>query len=125
MLRFLAGCKIKDKVSIKSLLEKFSFLSVNQLNAQIKLMEAWKATHVPSYPFQILDNNPKRLISEREVRATTTKKWKDHAKTKAARESMSIDCARLWNFAPPEVTNAVNLAAAKREIKKLSRTLEI
>ena len=56
---------------------------------------------------------------------TTTKKWKDHAKTKAARESMSIDCARLWNLAPPGVINAVNQAAAKREIKKFSRTLKL
>ena len=125
MLRMLDGVSLKDHTTSSSLLQKYNLPSINQLAGEIKLMEAWKATHVPSYPFQILDNNPKRLISEREVRATTTKKWKDHAKTKAARESMSIDCARLWNFAPPEVTNAVNLAAAKREIKKFSRTLEI
>ena len=37
---------------------------------------------------------------------------------------MSIDCARLWNIAPPEITNAVTKCAAKREIKKFARTLE-
>ena len=53
MLRFLASCKIKDKVSIKSLLEKFSFFTNNQLNAQIKLMEVWKALNTDNYPLQI------------------------------------------------------------------------
>ena len=54
----------------------------------------------------------------------TIRKWKDSAKTKAARESMSIDCARLWNIALSVITNAVTKSAAKREIKKFVRTLE-
>ena len=38
LLRFLNESKIKDKVSIKFLLNKFGALSVNQLGAQIKLL---------------------------------------------------------------------------------------
>ena len=38
LLRFLNGSKIKDKMSIKFLLNKFGALSVNQLGAQIKLL---------------------------------------------------------------------------------------
>ena len=38
---------------------------------------------------------------------------------------MSIDCARLWNIAPAEITKAESKSAAKREIKKFARILEI
>ena len=53
LLRFLAGCKISDKVSIKSLLDKFNTISVNQLNAQIKLLEIWKSLNIVGYPLVI------------------------------------------------------------------------
>ena len=71
------------------------------------------------------ENNPNRQLVEREVRTSTMKKWKDSAKSKAAKESMSIDCAKLWNITPSEVTNAATKTVAKKEIKKFARTLEM
>ena len=62
---------------------------------------------------------------DRTVRATTTKKWKDFALTKAARESIGIDCAKLWNNAPISVKNAPTLVGAKREINFFCKSLEI
>ena len=53
LLRTLNGTKIKDKVSTVSLLTKFAMLSVNQLNAQIKLLEMWKVVYVDDYPLII------------------------------------------------------------------------
>ena len=44
MLRMLMNKRIRDRVSIKSMLEKQRMLSVNQINAQIKLVEMWKCT---------------------------------------------------------------------------------
>ena len=40
-------------VSTKSLLEKSNLLSVNQTNAQIKLLEMWKATTIQDYPIEV------------------------------------------------------------------------
>ena len=48
-MRSLNGTKVKDKISIISLLTKFGMLSVNQLNAQVKLVEMWKAINVDDY----------------------------------------------------------------------------
>ena len=42
MLRALNGSRIKDQISTKSMLLKFKIISVNQMNAQIKLSEMWK-----------------------------------------------------------------------------------
>ena len=42
----------------KSLLVKFGISSVNQINAQIKLLEMWKALHVEDYPLHIKQQEP-------------------------------------------------------------------
>ena len=42
----LNGTKIKDCISTESLLSKFGILSTNQLNAQVKLLETWKAESI-------------------------------------------------------------------------------
>ena len=88
-------------------------------------MEAWKSVNTPAYPFRMEENQPNRQDLDRSTRPNTTKLWKDSAKTKAARESMGIDCARLWNNAPSTIKMAANKAAAKMEIKKFCRTLQI
>jgi hypothetical protein len=46
MLRTLCKLRIKDKISIESMLSNQNMLSVNQLNAQIKLTEMWKAANI-------------------------------------------------------------------------------
>ena len=124
MLRMLDGVSLKEHITSSSLLTKYGLPSVNQLAGEIKLVEAWKSIKVPNYPFQMEESNPNRL-SERIVRESTTKKWKDSANCKAARESIGIECARLWNNAPISVKNAPTLAGAKREIKIFCKSMEI
>ena len=53
MLRLLNGSRISDRISTASLLTKFNMLSVNQINAQIKLSEMWKAVNDEDHPFNI------------------------------------------------------------------------
>ena len=43
LTRFLNNSIITDKISTKTLLKNINGLSVNQLNAQIKLTELWKS----------------------------------------------------------------------------------
>ena len=74
MMRMLDGVSLKEHVSSSSLLKKYNIPSVNQLAGEIKLMEEWKAIHVPSYPFQMKENNPNRTLVDRDVRQNTTRK---------------------------------------------------
>ena len=53
MLRLLNNTRISDKISTSSLLTKFNMMSVNQINAQIKLSEMWKAVNVEDHPFNL------------------------------------------------------------------------
>ena len=125
MLRMLDGVSLKEHITSSSLLLKYSLPSVNQLAGEIKLVEAWKATHIDSYPFKLEECHANRQVLDRSVRPTTTRKWKDYASSKAARESISIDCAKLWNNAPGEIIIALNLSCAKREIKKYCKSIEL
>ena len=43
--------RIKDKISTETMLQKFNMLYVNQLAAQVKLVEVWKALIDPKCPF--------------------------------------------------------------------------
>ena len=53
LLRTLNGSKLADKISTEYLLSKFGIMSVNQQNAQIKLLEIWKALNIEDYPLEI------------------------------------------------------------------------
>ncbi len=55
MLRVLDGARIVDRKSTKSLLDEQNMLSVNQMAAQIKLTEMWKALTIQS-------NRPQKSI---------------------------------------------------------------
>ena len=57
LLRSLNGTKLRDKISTKHLLSKFDMMSVNQLNAQVKLLEIWKALNMDNYPLQVRQQN--------------------------------------------------------------------
>ena len=53
LLRMLNGTRVAEKVSIKTMLNKFELLSVNQLSAQIKLTEVWKSINVGKCPLKL------------------------------------------------------------------------
>ena len=58
LLRTLENVRIKDKVSIKTMLEKNKMLSINQMHAQVKLTEMWKANNYRNYPLNISKQQP-------------------------------------------------------------------
>ena len=118
MVRMLDGVSLKDHVTTNSLLKKYNLPSVNQLAAEIKLVEAWKIMHVPDYPLQLLPNNPNKVNTQRSIRPTSIKLWKDNANLKCAQESFTIDAGRLWNQALQNITTADSLQRAKSNIKK-------
>ena len=120
-MQTINGTKIKDMVSIDSLMEKFGMLSVNQLNAQVKLAEIWKALHVDDYPLQI-----KQQISEStrvNTRADKIGKPIEIGRSNVTQKTCVSDAIRLWNMTPDQVKNGEKLSLAKKEINKFVRQL--
>ena len=74
--------------------------------------------NIHQYPLKLEPNNPNRAVTDREVRVSSLKAWKDDAKSGAAKMSFSRDTARIWNTASSTIKNAVSLYTAKIEIKK-------
>ncbi len=66
MLRILDRALVSDRKSTKTLLDNQNMLSVNQIAAQIKLREMWKASNDPQQPI-------KMKTRERQENAITTR----------------------------------------------------
>ena len=125
MLRMLDRITLKDHISSQSLLEKYKLSSVNQLAAEIKMVEAWKIVNKENYPLKLEPHNPDKAVTHRELRPSSIKIWKDEAKSMAAKVSFSRDTAKLWNNAPEVIKSAQSLNIAKKEIKKFCSLLPL
>ena len=125
MLRMLDRVSLKEHVTSSSLLSKYNLPSVNQLAAQIKIMECWKIMNIDQYPLKLEPYNPNKALTDRVIRTSSTKQWKDDAKSVAAKISFSRDSAKLWNPAPDAIKLATSIFTAKKEIKKYCKTFII
>ena len=65
---------LKEHVPSQNLREKYGLPSVNQLAAEIKIIEAWKSINIQGYPFQMEPANPDRNTQGRAVRENTERK---------------------------------------------------
>ena len=127
MLRAINGSKIKDRISISSMLTKFNLLSVNQLAAQIKLTEVWKSQNVPGYPIIMDPYNQGATIptTTLHLRPKPTRTFNDSSRLMVSKYSFIVDSARLWNLAPPEITMAATLNLAKKAILAHVKSLPV
>ena len=114
MAHFLNGKTIKDIIETKVLISKANLLSVNQLNAKIKLVEVWKALNIEDYPIKIMQQfagNEK--IS---TRAMTNGRLIEIGNSTLTMKTCFSDAIRLWNAAPIKIQNCISLY-----IKKLTK----
>ena len=122
-MRFLAGKRVSDRVPIKSLLEKFNTVSVNQLNAQIKLLEIWKSQNIQDYPLELKKHEAQDNVVT--TRAVTRGRLLDLGKSTLTQGTCLSDAIKIWNSAPLTITNNISLFVAKKEIKKYVRSLPV
>ena len=67
MVRTLNNVRLTDKQTTKSLFKKVNMLSVNQINAKIKLTEIWKAVNNDNCPIKV--TKMKDVLPERALRS--------------------------------------------------------
>ena len=115
LLRALNNSGIKDRISIRSMLAKFNLLSVNQLAAQIKLLEVWKSINVEGNPTKLEPYSTNQSVSAHVLRPQPNRVFNDTARLEISQLSFNIDAARLWNGAPPDVQAAPSLRCAKNQ----------
>ena len=125
LLRLLDNTSLKERVPTKTLLDTHGFLSVNQLAANIKLTETWKATNDNQYPIQLIQNKKEDQTRHESLRPSTVRTWKENHKTAINKESFVFDAAKIWNQAPLTIKNCNTLNAAKKAIHTYCKTLPI
>ena len=99
-----------------------NFLSVNQMNAQIKLNEMWKSVHVPMYPTKTSTIARSEDVSTRAVPAGILKENKT---TNTSQRTFLKDAVHIWNKAPKHIIQCDSLAGAKRAVKRFVKSLPI
>ena len=119
MLRNLENVRVKDKVSIKSLLDKNQMLSVNQTMAQIKLTEMWKSKNILSYPLHPPTIQP--ILNGATTRSASSEKFIINCTP----NTFVGDATRIWNQAPKTITDAISIKTAKTNVKLFCNSLPI
>ena len=105
------------------MLTKFNVLSVNQLNAQIKLLEIWKSLNVSNYPLKIKQQSSEN--NRVNTRADVSNRPVEFGLNELTRKTCISDAVRVWNNAPSTVTSSLTVYQAKKEIKTFVRSLPI
>ena len=123
LLRILTNTRRGDHTRIADMLKETGNLSVNQTAAQIKLLEMWKATHLPKYPIKL--EIVRQENGRTQTRSNNDTKIKELGHTNIMRQSFVGDSARLWNRAPTGIKNAKTISGAKLEIKKYVTSLPL
>ena len=123
LTRMLNCKKISDKISTKELLKNINSLSVNQLNAQIKITEIWKAKNLESYPLKI--HRQTTNVSSMEFRSRENGSIKELYGSDTLRSTFINDAIKVWNLTPVSIKKCKSLFSVKREIKKFVSTLPI
>ena len=97
--------------------------SVNQINAQIKLLDVWKAHQSERHPTKYTRRNDSN--QELRTRSAATNKLNEARGGKILNSTCINDAAKLWNNAPESITNCSSLYSIKKHIKAYTATLPI
>ena len=98
-------------------------LSVNQMNAQIKITEAWKASQDEEYPLKIV--KVKNAENCAKTRAIANGDVMVSGKTKLVQATYLSDSSKAWNKIPNDIKDCKTIWVAKKVIKKFVATLPI
>ena len=114
-LRLLLGIHRGDHESIKNMLDELGWLSINQLAAETRLIEAWKTLHLEDYCMKdVLKLRHKGNYNTR----TNHVDYLDPGVSDIHGSAGFVQTtAKLWNKAPLSVKEAHTLSSAKKEIR--------
>ena len=123
LLRILNNSNLSEKISTKSMLTKFNLLSVNQINAQIKLTEMWKSVSIANYPIKTL--TLQRSDDVMTTRAASIGTLQEARITTKSERTFLNDAIHIWNLAPLSIKNCTTIYSVKKAVKAFVLTLPV
>jgi len=118
MLRVINHKRRRDHIRIKDMLEGMNMLSVNQLTAYALILELWKARQ---FGVPVLEN---LLDKERNDERTLRSDSAGRVAT-IGRDTVAIQCEKLWNMSSIKFKNTNLLKVAKTEARNLAKSLPL
>ena len=116
-LRLLAGKTRSDHESIKNILEELDWLSLNQMAAESRLVEAWKTANLEDYCLK--DTLKKRQKGTYATRSSNEEFFERGVDDLHGSAGFVNPTAKIWNEAPKAVKSA------KRHIRNFVKELPI
>ena len=114
--RFVHGSNLMDRINTKLIFKETNLLSVNQLNAQIKLTEVWKSQNVDSYPIQWTKRE--EVIKRSGLKSSNKPDLVINGTSLIQSNSFINDAARVWNTAPQAIKECKSIGTVKKLIRK-------
>ena len=121
LVRFINNKTIKDRLESRLLFSKTGWLSFNQINAQVKLLEAWKMVHVDDYPLKF--EQKVSILNSRTTRSVWNGEVIESGSSKIGTSTFMSEAARAWNKKLPLLKDITSVHTAKKEIRKIVVTL--
>ena len=123
LARWLNGVSVKDKKRSRDRLKNINMLSVNQINAQVKLTEMWKAHNVENYPLKLEKKlyDPELMVT----RAASAGALIEKGFTSISSKTFKNDAIRVWNKCPQIIKDSATIYTAKKMIKEFVLTLPV
>ena len=116
--------KRQDHTSIKNMLEELGWLSLNQLSAETRLIQAWKTAHIENYCLE--DTLTKRKKGAYSTRGSGVDNFEPGTENRITSSGSFVNqTAKLWNQAPIQIKTSTTLAHAKSLIRSYVKTLPI
>ena len=109
---FVHGSSLMDRISTKIIFKETNLLSVNQINAQIKLLEVWKSKNYDSYPIQW--PNRKDQINREGLKSSNKPDLVIKGKSFLQSLTFINDAANVWNGAPSAIKDCTSLSSVKK-----------
>ena len=119
MLRILCGTVQENRMSVKKMLQKLDWLSINQMAAEVRLIETWKALNLDSSLAGMFEKVQGR------TRAANQNRVKLEKNCKLRENSFLYPACKLWNRAPLSVVEAKSESHARKAIRAFVKSLPL
>ena len=119
MLRILCGTVQENRMSVKKMLQKLDWLSINQMAAEVRLIETWKALNLDSSLAGMFEKVQGR------TRAANQNRVKLEKNCKLRENSFLYPSCKLWNRAPLSVVEAKSESHARKAIRAFVKSLPL
>ena len=119
VLRVLTKTSLKQRVPTRDMLEMTNMMSINQMTAQARLLETWKAINVQCSP--LLELFQQKVSSALETRSARRGDLVQYG----ASNSFQNQASKLWNWVDEEMKSAKSFSEAQRLSKVYAKKLPI